>query len=397
MSFIRSKQIPPKSGNWYDYEVETVHKGGKVIQRHIRYIGLSGRSSGKAVSGVYVKSDNPMPDDVQFTPSHVITCKHCDSHRIRKFGTYKGEQRYWCNDCKRKFADDNTLHKMKTPAPQVASAIGMYFGGMPLDSIQRQLEQDYGLRMSESGIWYWVARFSRDAVSKARDFQPKVGDVWVADETVLKVGRNNVWFWDIIDLNTRYLIASHLSRTRNIKACKTLIKKAMRIAGKKPKTIITDKLSAYIKGIKKTAGRRTLHVQGSPFEIDDSSTSIIERFHGTLKDRTKIIRGFKNLDNARLLTDAWLVHYNFLKEHSTLGNKPPAVAMGETPFKNWRDIVESAKVAPEIKADDYTVSSATLARKALKAKRASKPAHIPISPSRIREIQSQALKKTEGR
>ena len=41
MTFIRAKEIPPGSGNWYDYEVETVHEGGKVIQRHVRYIGKS--------------------------------------------------------------------------------------------------------------------------------------------------------------------------------------------------------------------------------------------------------------------------------------------------------------------------------------------------------------------
>ncbi len=41
MSFIRAKEIPPRSGNWYDYEVETIHKGNKVIQKVIRYIGKS--------------------------------------------------------------------------------------------------------------------------------------------------------------------------------------------------------------------------------------------------------------------------------------------------------------------------------------------------------------------
>ncbi len=41
MSFIRAKEIPPRSGNWYDYEVETIHKGDKVIQKVIRYIGKS--------------------------------------------------------------------------------------------------------------------------------------------------------------------------------------------------------------------------------------------------------------------------------------------------------------------------------------------------------------------
>jgi hypothetical protein len=41
MSFVRAKEIPPRSGNWYDYEVETIHKGKKVIQKYIRYIGKS--------------------------------------------------------------------------------------------------------------------------------------------------------------------------------------------------------------------------------------------------------------------------------------------------------------------------------------------------------------------
>ncbi|MDD5338156.1 MAG: DDE-type integrase/transposase/recombinase [Dehalococcoidales bacterium] len=387
MSFIRAKEIPPRSGNWYDYEVKTIHEGGKVIQKHIRYIGISGRSSGRA-SGSSPRASRPVISiDNQSQTSHIVTCKHCHSQNIRKYGTYKGEQRYWCNECKRKFADDNTLYKMKTPAKQVASALGMYFGGMPLDSIQRQLEQDYGIRMSESGIWYWVARFSRDAMEKAREFKPKVGDVWIADETVLKIGNRNVWFWDIIDVKTRYLLASHISRFRNTKACKVLINKALKVAGKKPKRIITDKLKAYIKGIRKTAGRNTQHIQGSPFEVDDTSTSIIERFHGTLKDRTKIVRGFRNIDNARLITDAWLVYYNFLKEHTTLRNIPPARAMGETPFKDWADIVETARTAPEIQADDYVVSRQTK----VESKRLTK-----ADRSLVRHIQSQALYPPKG-
>lgn len=42
MSFIRTKEIPPKSGNFYDYLVETVHEGDKVIQRHLQYLGKKG-------------------------------------------------------------------------------------------------------------------------------------------------------------------------------------------------------------------------------------------------------------------------------------------------------------------------------------------------------------------
>ena len=45
MSFIRAKEIPPGSGNWYDYEVKTTHEGSHVRQKVIKYLGKSGSHS----------------------------------------------------------------------------------------------------------------------------------------------------------------------------------------------------------------------------------------------------------------------------------------------------------------------------------------------------------------
>ena len=39
-------------------------------------------------------------------------CKYCQSPNVIRFGTYKGIQRYYCKDCKRKFVLD-TLPKAK--------------------------------------------------------------------------------------------------------------------------------------------------------------------------------------------------------------------------------------------------------------------------------------------
>jgi len=44
MTFIRAKEIPPRSGNWYDYEVMGIREGKKVRQKVIRYMGRSARS-----------------------------------------------------------------------------------------------------------------------------------------------------------------------------------------------------------------------------------------------------------------------------------------------------------------------------------------------------------------
>jgi transposase-like protein len=279
--------------------------------------------------------------------SRDIQCKYCNSPSIVKFGTFEGVQRYWCKDCQRKFADNQALPKMKTPTRAVSSALSCYFGGMPLDAIQRHLNQQYGIYMSESGIYNWVVRFAKEAVEKARAFKPIVGDTWIADETVLKVGGKNVWYWDVIDADSRFLLASRLSTSRTTQDAALVMKQASRRAGKTPKRIITDRLAAYIDGVELVFGADTEHVRSKPF-LDVDSTNLIERFHGTLKDRTYVVRGFKNMETAKLLTDAWLVHYNFFKEHESLGNVPPAVKMGiELPFKDWAEVVGGTVVVTQ--------------------------------------------------
>jgi transposase-like protein len=231
---------------------------------------------------------------------------------------------------------------MKTSQGIIASALGMYYGGMPLDSIQRQLQQEHGIYMSEAGIYNWVIRFSEEAIKRSKDYHPDVGRVWVADETMLDVGGRKIWFWDIIDIKSRYLLASRLSTTRSTQDAMILMKQAADRAGKVPRCVITDKLAAYLDGIELAFGADAKHIQSKPFTVENS-TNIIERFHGTLKDRTKVVRGFKNIDTAKILTDGWLVHYNFFKEHETLGNVPPAQKMGNTPFKDWADVLELTK------------------------------------------------------
>ncbi|MFC2069936.1 transposase [Chloroflexota bacterium] len=344
MSFIRAKEIPPGSGNWYDYEVRTVHKGKKVIQEHIRYIGKSGKTTGRRASVAYTR---PARQVISELTGSIVTCKHCQSESIRKYGFYNGEQRYWCKECKRKFANDGAIPKMKTPAKQIASAMGMYYGGMPLDAIQQQFKQDYDTDMSESNFWNWVNRFTNEAIKQAKDFKPVVGNTWVADETYMKLGKRNVYFWDIIDADTRFLLATHVSFTRSGRDAKRLMEKAEQRAGKTPKVVVTDKLKSYLVGVEEAFGAYSKHKAGGPFDVE-SNTNLIERFHGTLEQRTKVFRKYKDLEHIRLLTGGWLINYNYFKQHESLGNIPPAQAMSKTvPFKDWRDVVRDKNVIPE--------------------------------------------------
>lgn len=293
-----------------------------------------------------------------------MNCKNCNSQNTVKFGTYTDSngtdiQRYYCKDCKRKFVP-NTLPKMQTPIHQVSAVLSMYYGGMSLDQIQRHLKQEFNNDVSESSILNWVIRFTKEAIEKTKDFRPKVGDTWIADETGIDIvgSPRDMWFWDIIDSDSRFLLASHISISRTTEDAQALIQKAIRKAGKKPKVIMTDKQKSYLDGIKYAAGNETVHLITQPF-VSKDSTNIIERFQGTFKDRTKIVRGYKNMEHAKIITEGFLINYNYFKQHEGIGNVPPAVKMGlPMPFNNWLDVVKStATPKPQASHIEETTSS----------------------------------------
>ena len=277
-------------------------------------------------------------------PYFDIVCKFCGSRNVIKYGHYRGIQRFFCKDCKRKFADNDALPNMQTPIDQIGAAIGMFYEGQSLNKVCRLLTQIYHSYPSDSTVYRWIVKFTKQAVNEARDYKLDVGDVWVADETVLDIDGKNVWFWDIIDAKTRFLVASRLSRSRTIKEAALFMNEAKRRAGKSPKTIITDKLAAYLDGIDLVFGGAAKHIRSKPFTIENN-TNLIERFHGTLKDRTKVMRGLKDMKSARLMTAGWLLHYNYLRPHEALKGETPAEAAGvKYPYRNWQEIVAKREV-----------------------------------------------------
>lgn len=272
-------------------------------------------------------------------------CKYCGSTRVRKYGLYKGVQRYFCNECGSKFKNDDTTYHMKTPANQVSSALSMYYEGMSVKAIRRNLHQEYGNMPSTATIYEWIQKYTQYAIDTEKGHKPEVGNVWVADETVLKLDGQNVWFWDIIDDKTRFLLASRLSRSRTTRDAQALMDKAIRNAGKAPQVVITDKLKSYLDV---DYGEGAEHRQGGIARVEDN-TQKIERFHGTLKARTKVMRGLKNFESALEFTKGWLVHYNYLRPHESLQDKTPAEVAGiKYPYKNWADIIRKHKPSKRI-------------------------------------------------
>ncbi len=275
-----------------------------------------------------------------------IICKHCGGEGAVKYGTYKGVQRYYCKACKKKFKADDTTFHMKTDTNQVSSAINMYYEGMPIKAIRRHLLQEHQHAPSTATIYEWIQKYTQYATDSAKGYRPQVGDVWIADETVLKIDGQDLWLWDIIDDKTRFLLATRLSRSRTARDAQSLIDRAVKMAGKNPQAVITDKLASYLDV---RYGKDTEHRQGGIARGGEDNTQKIERFHGTLKQRTKVMRGLKNFETALDFTEGWLVHYNYLRPHESLQDKTPAEVAGvEYPYQNWADIIRKYKPSTKI-------------------------------------------------
>ncbi len=276
----------------------------------------------------------------------VVECKFCgDWETVVQYGrTAKGTQRYLCQKCDRTFIDNKAPERMRFPTEVIASAINQFYESSSLHKIKRQLQLDFGVQPDHSTIYNWIIRYTKKATKAFENTRMKVGNTWVADETVLKLksgGGENVWLFDCIDEDSKFLLASHLTPNRYTKDAQILMERAEKRAGKMPKVVITDKLRSYLRAMEETFGDRAKHHQSGPFALTKSTRSI-ERLHGTIKDRTKIMRGLANKESAKRMMDGWGIHYNFFRPHGGLDNKTPAEAAGiDAPYRNWAEVVKS--------------------------------------------------------
>jgi transposase-like protein len=265
-----------------------------------------------------------------------IICEKCDGKNIKKDGVRETKnrskvQRYKCKDCSHRFSIDDGFWKMKNHENKITSCMNMYYAGMSLRKIQEHLQMFAPKNSHYSTIYRWIVKYANMIGTLTDNIQIKSGKELMSDEMEYhRLGEQN-WFVDVMDTETRFVVASDYMKSRTIENLTKVLKKGKLATGEQIRVITTDGLQGYERVLKKSFGLKTHWNHKSPIihnvviASERGFNHKIERLHNTIRDRTKIMRGFHgSLESARAIMKGMEIYYNFVRKHQGIEGKTPS-------------------------------------------------------------------------
>jgi transposase-like protein len=276
-----------------------------------------------------------------------MSCKFCGSDKTVKNGLARGKQHYRCKDCKHQYLDNGAFAGMRTKAEVIATSLNLYYDGLSTWKIQRQIAKIFKVDVSVTAIWKWIMKYSEFVDDYVSTLQPLLSGKYHHDETEIKVGGEDKYFWETLDKDTRFLVAHLLSESRTSDDAKEAFTQAMN--KQRPTILFTDGSFSYNEAFNKVYYSRykvdrVEWVRRVRFRARETN-NIIERKHGTLKDRLRPTRGLKHDKTAEKRLNGYVVNYNFVKPHLALKGKTPAQPAGLNINADWGDLIKQATLS----------------------------------------------------
>jgi transposase-like protein len=275
-----------------------------------------------------------------------MPCKYCGSEKVVKDGKVKGTQVYKCKDCKHRFYLNGSFSKMRAEKNLVVAALDFYYDGLSLRKAQRNLEQIFGETVSQVTILNWIKKYSKLVKDFVTTLTPQLSGLWHEDETMLSCEGKNVWFWEMIDEDTKFLVASHVSGTRTLEDTITVFKRGLEQSKVRPRAVFVDGSFVYETAFNKVF--YTMRKDTTPELVQRvgirarETNNIVERMHGTVKDRTRVMRGFKAFESTKSILEGFTIHYNYVRPHQSLNGKTPAQAARTQAPSTWKGLIDEA-------------------------------------------------------
>ena len=286
-------------------------------------------------------------------------CIGCKSNNIKKMGFRETksrgkQQRFLCKNCKKSFTLDEGFWKMKNNEVKITQCIDIYFRGVSLRKIQEHLQMFTPKNSHYSTIYRWIVKYVNIISTLTDNLQIQSGQELMSDEMEYhRLGEQN-WFVDVMDTQTRFMVASDYMKSRTIENLTKVLKRGKFATGEQVKIVTTDGLQGYERGLKKSFGLKTHWNHKSPIihnvviASERGFNHKIERLHNTIRDRTKIMRGFHgSLESAKSIMKGMEIYYNFIRKHQGIECKTPseeAIPELNLSTNKWLSLIKLAKL-----------------------------------------------------
>lgn len=340
------------------------HAHRQVVCKHIYAVYFSLNLRHKVVASV-----QPEIETVK-----IEGCKNCGSLNAVKIGkrhNLHGDiQRFLCKDCGHKFIRNEGFEKVKATPKAITVALDLYFKGVSQRKIVDHLKQFEGVNVSQPCVLKWVRKYTELMADYVKQFGPQVGGIWHTDEMTLNVRRteptgkgNYDWLWNLMDHETRFLLASQVTKHREIEDAQKVLRKAKRNAHGKPDFLITDGLMSYpqafLEEYASTSKKSPKLVRLETIQKHPNN-NLVERLHGTVRDRIKVMRGLDNDESAQKMVDGHKLYYNYFRPHQSLNGMTPAEKAGvnlQLQGNKWENLIRKAKRNPKVIKEEKPVEN----------------------------------------
>jgi transposase-like protein len=119
---------------------------------------------------------------------------------------------------------------MKNSPKTITITLDLYFKGLSMRSIADHINQIQGYRLSHLTVYRWTQRYGRLIAQYTSRIRPKVSQKWHVDEMKVKFGGNWKWLWNVMDKDTRYLLASNITENREVENAREVFALAKEVA-----------------------------------------------------------------------------------------------------------------------------------------------------------------------
>ena len=287
----------------------------------------------------------------------VKNCPACTSENIVKHGIRRNKagaiQRWSCKDCGKWFVINLGFERMRATPQAITGAMQLYFTGESFRGVRDFLKLQ-GVNVSHVTIYGWIRKYVKLMEGYLDKLTPRVSDTWRTDELYVKVKGNMKYLFAMMDDETRFRIAQQVSEHKGTSDVRPMFREAVRVAGKKPDTLISDGAAnfhrAFVKEYRTHFAESPNHIADVRFDGSVHNNKM-ERQNGEWRDREKVMRSLKKDDSP--VIGGMQIFHNFIRPHMGLPNEmTPAEAAGikVEGANKWLTIIQKASMAQRSEA-----------------------------------------------